>query len=62
MNQKKIELIQNKQTLFSVSELSHFIKHSSDGYLRNRISFYEKKWILTNVAKWIYSIRWKKLS
>jgi len=57
MNQWILELLKSKQSVFSVRDLSQFIRHSSDAYLRNRISFYEKKWILYSVARGIYTTR-----
>lgn len=57
MDKLIIDLIRTDQTIFSVADLSYYIKHSSIQYLRNRISFYVKKWILTKIAKWIYATR-----
>jgi len=57
MNKWVLDLLRSKQTIFSVRDLGQFIWHGSDAYLRNRISFLEKKWIIKNVARGIYATR-----
>ncbi len=52
-----LKLLKNKQVIYTVNELAKYIRHSSENYLRIRISYYCKKWIFKRLARWIYATR-----
>ena len=52
-----LKLLKNKQVIYTVNELAKYIKHSSENYLRVRISYYCKNGIFKRLARWIYATR-----
>ena len=57
MNKKFLQVFNSDQTVFSVNDLSKYISHKTDNYLRGRISFYVKKGVFKKVARGFYSLR-----
>lgn len=52
-----LELLKSEKSIFSVDELSIYIDHKNEQYLRNRISNYTKQWVLKIIARWFYSTK-----
>lgn len=56
-----LNIWESKNTIFTVNELSNLIIHGSDISLRQKISYYTKKWYLKKITRWLYSLVNKKI-